>query len=237
MDTLLELAGKNNLDGIEWIMRSSGQQPDCKSLPRITNVHTAFYTPVFFRSFFSLKNIVRLVGESADFAASVGADKLVVHPFPAFFNKKGVKELMRNVLIDIQKKYKIDILLENLEKRFIVGSLGIEPYCIMNYEELYHFAADNSFYLNLDTAHCATKNIAPADFFEKYHKRIKGIHVSNFKNGCHRPLDEGSINFEAFFALLRKYGYSCTLTLELNREKAETVERNINLIKHYLKSR
>src|SRR3989344_891875 len=89
LDILFGLADKNNLHGIEWIMRSSGRQPDCQLFKkladrhniRIANVHAAFYTPVLFRSFSPLKNIAGLVNESADFAVSVGADKLVVHPF------------------------------------------------------------------------------------------------------------------------------------------------------------
>jgi sugar phosphate isomerase/epimerase len=71
------------------------------------------------------------------------------------------------------------------------------------------------------------------DFFRKYHRRIRGIHVSNFNGRCHSPLNEGVIDFKEFFALLKEYNYEGTVTLELDKQEATVIQDNINLIKSY----
>ena len=139
--------------------------------------------------------------------------------------------MMRSVLTDAARWTQARLSLENMEIRRFLG-IGWEPYCIADYTDLYEFAKQNGFYLTLDTAHCMSKGISPATFFEEFYDRINNVHLSDYRDyQCHLPLGQGIIDFDSFFETLAKYGYGGYLTLEIDSAGEDSIAENLGFIR------
>jgi len=70
--------------------------------------------------------------------------------------------------------------------------------------------------LHLDIGHANLCGRDPVEFINKFHRRIKHIHLhDNFgKTDQHLPLGDGSINFSKIISVLKKH-YDGTITLEI----------------------
>ena len=141
---------------------------------------------------------------------------------------------MRSVLTDAARWTQARLSLENMEIRRFLG-IGWEPYCIADYTDLYEFAKQNGFYLTLDTAHCMSKGISPATFFEEFYDRINNVHLSDYRDyQCHLPLGQGIIDFDALFAVLGEFRYAGYLTLEVDGTEPEIIAENIDQVKAWI---
>jgi sugar phosphate isomerase/epimerase len=71
-------------------------------------------------------------------------------------------------------------------------------------------------YLHIDTGHANLFGRKPEEFIEKFHTRLRHVHL-NDNDGIrdlHIPMGTGSINWERLIKLLKGY-YDGTITLEI----------------------
>jgi len=89
-----------------------------------------------------------------------------------------------------------------------------------------------SLFLHLDIGHCNLSNRSPADFIEKFNKKIKHIHVhdNDGTTDQHLPIGKGNINWEETIRVLKKY-YDGTITLEVFVDDKKEVLESKNILK------
>lgn len=80
------------------------------------------------------------------------------------------------------------------------------------------FCMDHNLAITLDTSHISSAGGDIVEFYEKYHKNIKVIHLSDFKNGVeHLPLGYGLLPLEKLFKSIRNAKLAPKITLEIIR--------------------
>lgn len=176
-------------------------------------------------------------------ATKVGIENVVFHP-PAklSFDDDQMKQFLTR-LSDMQKKYGINALLENMPwavrpkllRKYI-------PYPENTTDPLAVYEATKKFGLGmtLDTSHIFDPKPHTKDWFPKILPGIKNIHLSSFiKNKDHLPLDMGNLKSPELIAQLIKKNYQGLITLEIFYPKKvslksydyNAVKRSIKLIK------
>lgn len=105
------------------------------------------------------------------------------------------------------------------------------------------FCLKNNLAITFDTSHIASAGVDIVEFYEKYYKNIKIIHLSDYKNGKeHLPLGHGSLPLEKLLKIIKEKNMSSQITLELNKfpgvkqkaAKVRIVRESIEYIKKYL---
>ncbi|HWY80101.1 MAG TPA: sugar phosphate isomerase/epimerase family protein [Candidatus Sulfotelmatobacter sp.] len=141
-------------------------------------------------------------------------------------------------LHELEKKYKILVTFENMEKH-------VESYF---HEHRWHAAKFSDlvekigFHITFDVVHLAHShsNSDILHFFQKNKEKISNVHLSDYRrhllNGSlrpmrykHMPLGDGQLPIEEFLSLLLKEDYKGLVTLEVNTDMLG-VERSIGLI-------
>ena len=242
LEDTFRLAHKYSFNGIELIIPDVNWQPNLHRIriiaerysQRVFSVHVPFFGKSLLRYLAAPRRFARRsVGTSVQIANELGAENLVIHPFPALVFRDGIRSMMRAVLMECAQRTPARLSLENMEIRRFLG-IGWEPYCIADYTELYEFAKQNGLYLTLDTAHCMSKGISPATFFEEFHDRINNVHLSDYGDyQCHLSLGEGIIDFGPFCEVLARYDYRGFLTLEIESANESSLAQSLDLIREY----
>ena len=163
-------------------------------------------------------SLLEVVG-GMEAAAALGAQKITLHP-PFFsgmgrYAREASIELMLESLDFLTAKayeYGLLVCLENLDGRD--SELGSDPESMT--ELLARYAdADMTF----DIAHAFVQggHTAIERFFALCHERIGHVHISDNwgHSDDHLPLGAGGLDLPAVAALLQKYGYNDTITLEV----------------------
>ena len=80
------------------------------------------------------------------------------------------------------------------------------------------FCLKNNLSITFDTSHVASAGVDIAEFYEKYYKNIKNIHLSDYKNGKeHLPLGHGNLPLETLLKSIKEHKMNPQITLELNK--------------------
>ena len=105
------------------------------------------------------------------------------------------------------------------------------------------FCLKHKLAITFDTSHISSAGGDIVEFYEKYHKNIKVIHLSDFKNGAeHLPLGHGSLPLEKLFRSIRKTKLTPRIILEINKfpgitekkSKKKIIKENIQYTKELL---
>ncbi len=112
-----------------------------------------------------------------------------------------------------------------------------------NPEAFANFCIKNDLNMTMDTSHLGTFDINIIDFFNQYHKRIKLIHLSDYKNGNqHLPLFTGNLPIKKLLKLIKKLNWNGTIAFEIfkfetidKNEKFKILENNLKEIRKMLK--
>ncbi|MCW4005492.1 MAG: sugar phosphate isomerase/epimerase [Candidatus Bathyarchaeota archaeon] len=148
---------------------------------------------------------------SVDFAHTFGASVLVIHSnasrkLPA----KKRQQLMKKIFPEIvahAKDLKVKLALENLS--FSSNGYGKD---VLELEEIFSILGDETAGVTLDFCHSQVTGTT-MELLEKYHSRLRNIHISNPK---HAPFTHKTPALQEFLSKLQSYGYAGPLTMELN---------------------
>ncbi|MHA1724597.1 MAG: sugar phosphate isomerase/epimerase family protein [Promethearchaeota archaeon] len=174
--------------------------------------------------------------DNARICAEIGAKIFTIHPGPADFpippfKEKHNKILLNSVekLLDEVKDLEIAICIENMPKDagFFLTIEEIEEFFIkLNREDLF---------FTYDTSHLWTNNGDPNVLWNKFHDKIKNVHLAenSDKNTDHHPqLGTGKVNFEEIFNIMKSYKYLEAIIVEVF--SATTLEKSIEYITQFL---
>ncbi|MBI2039501.1 sugar phosphate isomerase/epimerase [Candidatus Microgenomates bacterium] len=176
-------------------------------------------------------------------AHKVGVDNFVFHP-PAgvsFESEKMSQFLQR--LSDLQEKYGIYALLENMP-------WAVRPPLLRKYlpfpqdttepEKVAKTAKSFGLGMTFDTSHAFVANPQDQAWFSEIFPTIRNIHLSSFKeNRDHLPLDMGDLNTVEFVSSLKEKDYAGLVTLEIYYPKKisyrnydfDAIKRSVQLVK------
>lgn len=175
--------------------------------------------------------------EAAKICDQIDSEILVIHPGTVFGGKffrmisnekliERVKDLL-NVVTQMYPNLKICI--ENMPKR---------TNYFISVEEIEIFLNDlnrENIFLIWDTSHSWTCDVNLEDFWEKFHKIIKNIHLAdndNKESDMHPTLGSGKVNFPEIFDLIKKYNYNNSLIVEIS--SAQDLSNSLEYVKKLL---
>ena len=122
----------------------------------------------------------------------------------------------------------MDVCLENLDGRD--NELGSDPEDMARLLERY-----DDIYMTLDIAHAFVRGgkVAIERFWELCHGRIRHVHISDNWGSSdeHLPLGVGNLDLDFVTALLKKYNYDDTITLEVFAPNRIYREVSLNVLK------
>lgn len=227
----IEHVGQSPFDYIELALDPPGAHyydvltrvPELGRLLQVQNLPAVCHMPTFVSAgdlspHIREGSLLEVVG-GMEAAAALGARKIVLHP--PFFSGMGRYaretsiELMLESLDFLMAKayeYSLEVCLENLDGRD--EELGSNPTSMCRLLERYPDA-----YMTFDIAHAFVQggHAAIEGFFALCHERIRHVHISDNwgQTDDHLPLGAGKLDWPTIVALLQKYGYDDTVTLEV----------------------
>jgi sugar phosphate isomerase/epimerase len=233
---------KSGLDGFELLLPSYLQttQKDILEIKRLTEQYNF---PVFsvhqalrFFSATKIKEITELF-ETADM---LSAKVIVLHMNSA--RKQIFDDEYTRALHELEKKYKIIVTFENMEKH-------AESYFHSHRWHPIKFAdlvKKTGFHITLDTVHLAHSGGDIVRFSKENMEQISNIHLSDYRfhplNSSlrpmrykHMPLGNGELPINKFISFLKKEKYKGLLTLELHSDM-KGVEQSVEVIKKLIRS-
>lgn len=174
--------------------------------------------------------------DTAKFCNAINAKILTIHPGLANTSIKRIQEYNKTQLkhaieqlLDFTSKYDIIICLENMTKQ--TGIMLDE----LNIEQIMSIINRSDLYLTYDTSHFYTANGNVELLWDKFHNKIKNIHlVDNFtkESDPHPTLGVGNINFQEIFNIIKRYNYEGPLIIELS--SAKDLDESLNFINKFL---
>lgn len=192
----------------------------------------------------NLQEALQLFEVNADAAAKLDAAKIVLHlwdglPSDATF-ENNIKAYP--LLLEIAGKYKLDLLVEN-----VVCNVQSPMKRMMQLKEIYpeiHFVFDTK----MAAFHCELQELYKEENESLWKEdHIHHYHVNDYAGGYKEwsrlstlPIGKGNIDFEEFFAFVRKTGYDDTFTIEataFNKEGVvdfEMLNRCVGYIKSHI---
>jgi sugar phosphate isomerase/epimerase len=239
IDRVFGIARDLGFDGIELIVDARWDTADSGYLKRlvdryglpIVSVHSPFSfveTPAWGG------DPVKRMLQSISLAEECGSEIVVFH-LPFFAERRYAKWLEEG-LPKRQESTKVKLAVENMPCAYkILGRLGVFLKTGSFYEVDRHsgfnrfllpvskpcFVGNDWDYLLrfehivLDTTHLATGGLDPIQAYERMKSRLALIHVSNFTDSEHQPLDTGKIDMAGFLRHIAGDGYRGHVTIEL----------------------
>lgn len=175
---------------------------------------------------------------TARLAREIGAEVVVIHPFPALFRQGGSRRRFQQVLESVDWG-KVRPSIENLPRLFR-SFLSPIPHCLVRESDFRSFCQKFSYEMTLDTTHALSCGQDPTEFFHACKAHVRNLHFSDFQDGRqHLPLGEGSWDYASFLRALKHEGYKGVLTLEIYPKRAKAknfVEASIQRIHEALPS-
>ncbi|MFC7203046.1 sugar phosphate isomerase/epimerase family protein [Haloferax namakaokahaiae] len=159
-----------------------------------------------------------------EFAADVGAEKVVFHPssdaWELGWSTDQTLEFVHESLDRLVPAARDRNLVPCLEN--IVSSY----YDVTTFPELLERYPDAS--MTFDTSHAHLAGMAEAEmaeFFTDYRHRIDHLHLVDTRGGRdeHLPVGMGNLDFEPLFSAIADAGWEDTATLEVGTEDYETI--------------
>jgi L-ribulose-5-phosphate 3-epimerase len=239
-----ELSQKINLNSIEWIFDTYQKNPIMtKEISEINNYISKYQVEVnsicadyfmvnklFNESEKEIKKNLEILKKLAINSKKIGA-KIIEIPLvdsSSLKNEENKKEFVTNL-----KK----ILPEINDLGLIVTlETDLGPNEFLNLLEMFE---KNTIYINYDTGNSASLGFDINEEFKILKNKIKNIHLKDrILNGVTVPFGLGNTNFEEFFKILKKSGYSGDLIIQGARIEGMKPEQNclkyVNFIKEYL---
>lgn len=220
-DIFIELK-KLGIDGFELMLPQYADTTN-KDIREIEELTKQYKFPVLsvhqalrFLTATKIKEIIRLF----EVAHLLRAKVIVLHMNSArkqIFDEKYIQELHA-----LEKKYKITVTFENMEKH-------AESYFHAHRwhpVKFAHLVKKTGFHITLDTVHLAHSGGDILHFYKENMERISNIHLSDYRfhplNSSlrpmrykHMPLGNGELPISRFMAQLQKEKYKGLVTLEL----------------------
>ena len=175
--------------------------------------HTAWYLPV--ASAYpelretAMKELERCLRVFRD----LGVDKMNLHPFvrvplhsEEWIIGQNVEALAR--LVDLGKKYKVEIMLENMPNFSRVSQM----------KPILDAVPDAGLLLDVGHANLDTPYNRSEELLAHFGHRLRHVHVSDNRGGhddLHLPLGVGTVNWLMIVRLLKNVGFDSTVTVEV----------------------
>jgi len=174
----------------------------------------------------------------------LNCNNFVVHPLPNISLKDKRSEIYFKKLAKIKRNLGIQILLENLPKKYSVKMVdklfspnieACDPISIAKAAKKFGFKT------TFDTSHFHHPEPHKLKWFKDIFPQISNIHLSSFDDKrSHLPLYMGDFRTKAFMSFLRKEHYKGIITLEIYYPKFisltsldfSVIEKSIKLIKY-----
>lgn len=177
-------------------------------------------------------------------AHKIGVTNFVFHP-PAgiSFEAKEMIQFLQK-LSDLQDKYGINALLENMPWKVrpaLLRKYLPYPKDTTNPERVFKAVESFGLGMTFDTSHAFIPDPQDQEWFSEIYPGIKNIHLSSFKDKRdHLPLDMGDFNTAGFINDLRKRLYAGLITLEIFYPHKlsfwdydfEALKRSVKLVKN-----
>jgi sugar phosphate isomerase/epimerase len=157
--------------------------------------------------------------------------------------KQIFKETYVTALHDLEKKYKIKITFENMEKH-AESYFHSHRWHEKKFSELVN---KTNFHITFDIVHLAHSGGNILQFYEQNKERIINVHLSDYKKHPlntslrpmrykHMPLGKGELPIDLLIKLLRKEKYKGLVTLEINTDM-QGVEASVALLNKLIRPR
>lgn len=231
---LAEFAGKLCCDGFELMMYDSWYEKIEKviedilemklSIP-VVHCEKTIGQSISIGGAEKLQEALRLFEINAAAAEKLGASKIVLHLWDGlpsdgtFENNIAAYPL----LLEIAKEYKLDLLVEN-----VVCNVQSPMKRILQLQELYpeiHFVFDTK----MAAFHSELEELYKEENATLW-KNIHHYHVNDYAGGYKEwsklatlPIGKGNVDFEGFFAYIKKIDYKETFTIEATAFNKEGV--------------
>ena len=172
--------------------------------------------------FFSVTKIPE-IAQLMEIAHKMSASVVVLHMNTA--QKQIFKQEYIDALHALEKKYKITVTYENMER--YIASLN-QKY-IWQAQAFANVIRETDFHITLDVVHLAHSGGDILSFFEQNKDRIKNIHLSDYRYNMfnnnlrpmrfkHMPLGDGELPIQTFLKLLKKENYKGLITMEIHTD-------------------
>ncbi len=216
----IEWIGKNGFDFADLFLEEDQAVPekiDTEKLKRLLKNynldvvgHTAWYLPIGS----SIKSLREATVQEAiryfEVFNKLGVEFITIHanwPNMLFSQKEGVEFQIESLkeLLKEAKKYNLKLMYEPIDT--LDDSVENVSAILEEIPELF---------FHLDIGHTNLFGRKPEEFIEKFHQKLKHVHLhDNFGNAdLHLPIGGGAIDWERVLKILKKY-YDGTITLEI----------------------
>ncbi|KKM67303.1 hypothetical protein LCGC14_1472440 [marine sediment metagenome] len=240
----LEFAGQNNLDVCELMLEppeifSSENQKKiidiCNSFSIKKQVHAPFIDLKMcsYNQLLSKASMDSCV-EAAKICDQIDSEILVIHP-GSVYGGKFFRMISNEKLIERVKDL-LDIVAPMFPNiKICIENMPIRTNYFLSVEDIEVFLNDlnrDDIFLIWDTSHSWTCDVNLEDFWKKFHKIIKNIHLAdnNDKESDRHPtLGSGGVNFPEILDLIKKYNYVDALIVEIS--SAQDLTNSIEFIK------
>ena len=184
------------------------------------NVKFSVHPPAYDTNLTSESGLIReavydLFKHAIEFAASVGAQHIVLHPgflgSPAFSKDTAIKRAMEATqkLSAFAAFYKVNLAFEN------VGYNGQSIYDMEEYLSVLDYFDENVGYL-IDIGHAHLNGWDIPALIRRAAPRLLGFHFhdNDGKSDAHLPIFEGSVDWDALFTAIRETCPDCNIIFE-----------------------
>ena len=223
----LDFAVKNGFDwfeiGLDWRQNYNLKSKVIKKIRDVSKnygikliVHTAFYLPTSTMLSEIKRGVIENVKKGIILANKIGSDRLTIHPGYREMPKPAIKlcyeSLIGNLknIMEIGKRYDVNICLENLENSAYLLCTELKDFLnVLNSVE--------GLKATLDVGHANTTDIKPNEYFNGVKNFVMDmqIHDNNVELDEHKCLGEGNINYQKLFFECKKVKYTGPFILEL----------------------
>lgn len=165
--------------------------------------------------------------DSFAIAKQLGVKQVVCHPLPKTSFQSSQMRTYLKKLSDMQEKFGIEILLENLPKEYnhkVLNHFFPPARDTGDIMAVYTAAKEFGFKITLDIDHLRISSPHKEEWFKTMLPLIGNIHLSSFdKKKKHMPLYVGMFQTQEFIHYLNQHNYIGLLTLEISAPSAITL--------------
>ncbi len=161
--------------------------------------------------------------DAAQFCNKIDANLLTIHPGLGNFLINSIRDYNKvqlahsmYKLLDTVKDLQISICLENMPQNCLIM---LDENDI---EDTFLKINRSDVFFTYDTSHFFTCDGDVRILWEKFHKKIKNVHIVDNASKIsdkHPPLGTGKVNFPEIFEVIQSYSYKGSLIIELSTAK------------------
>lgn len=216
----IEWIGQNNFDFVDLFLEEDQAVPEKIDVKRLKQFfknynldavgHTAWYLPIGSPIKSLREAVIKEVIRYFEVFNKLGVEFITIHanwPGIVFSPREGVEFQIESLgkLVKEAEKYNLKLMYEPIDT--LNDSIENISVILKEIPELF---------FHLDIGHANLFGRKPEEFIEKFHPKLKHVHLhDNFGNAdLHLPLGHGVINWERILRILKKY-YDGTITLEI----------------------